>query len=324
MHRLVITLLLPVSLIVVVGCQRHNAEKDSIRVAGNIEATTLEVSFRVPGRVRERLVDEGATVQAGQLLARLEGDDLQQEVNLRRADRQAAAAFLSELRAGSRQQEIARAEATLAAAEAEATRQKADFARQKTLLAREVIARREFEASRAATDAADAHVREAREALALVRQGPREEQIDQARARLQESEAALALASTRLGYTTLTAPLTGLVLAKHAEPGEQLAAGAPILTIADLASVWLRAYIPESELGRVKVGQKARITTDTWPDKRYEGTVSFIAQEAEFTPKNVQTEKERVKLVYRIKIDIPNHHRELKPGMPADAEIITN
>ena len=96
------------------------------------------------------------------------------------------------------------------------------------------------------------------------------------------------------------------------------------MTMADFTCVWLRAYIPENELGRVKVGQKARITTDTWPDRRYEGTVSFIAQEAEFTPKNVQTEKERVKLVYRIKIDIPNPKQELKPGMPADATINVN
>ena len=151
--------------------------------------------------------------------------------------------------------------------------------------------------------------------------GRRQERIDQGRARLKEAEAALALAEERLGYATLTAPGPGLVIAKNIEPGEQVAAGTPVITVGDLNNPWLRAYIPETELGRVKVGQKARVTTDTWPGKTYEGRISFISPEAEFTPKNVQTEKERVKLVYRIKIVIPNPAMELKPGMPADAEI---
>ena len=111
-------------------------------------------------------------------------------------------------------------------------------------------------------------------------------------------------------------------MSKNIEPGEQVAVGTPVITIGELESVWVRAYIPETDLGRVKLGQKARVTTDTWPGRVYDGRVTFIASEAEFTPKNVQTPKERVKLVYRIKITIPNPKRELKPGMPADAEII--
>jgi HlyD family secretion protein len=134
----------------------------------------------------------------------------------------------------------------------------------------------------------------------------------------------LALATERLGYATLTAPVAGMVMSKNIEPGEQVAVGTPVITIGELESVWVRAYIPETDLGRVKLGQKARVTTDTWPGKVYDGTVTFISSEAEFTPKNVQTQKERVKLVYRIKITIPNPRMELKPGMPADAEIITN
>jgi multidrug resistance efflux pump len=103
---------------------------------------------------------------------------------------------------------------------------------------------------------------------------------------------------------------------------EYVAAGTPIVTVADLTDIWLRAYVNEADLGRVKFGQKARVTTDTYPDKAYEGTISFIASEAEFTPKNVQTPTERVKLVYRVKITVANAKMELKPGMPADAEIV--
>lgn len=294
-----------------------------VKISGNIEATTVDVSFKVPGRVTERPVDEGETVRAGQLVARLDSDDLAHEVSIRKAAVENSRAVLRELEAGSRREEIAQAEAVLAAAEAEAVRLTDDFRRQQELFSREVIPKQKFDAALANRDSAQAQARQAREALALVRKGPRAERIDQGRARLRESEAALALASERFDYATLTAPVAGMVMAKNIEPGEQVAVGTPVVTIGLLDSVWVRAYIAETDLGRVKVGQKARVTTDTWPGRVYDGTVSFISSEAEFTPKNVQTSKERVKLVYRVKITLPNPNRELKPGMPADAEILT-
>jgi len=111
-------------------------------------------------------------------------------------------------------------------------------------------------------------------------------------------------------------------LSKNVEPGEYVAPGTPVVTVGELEDPWLRAYINETDLGRVKLGQRVQVTTDSYPDKKYEGRISFIASQAEFTPKNVQTEKERVKLVYRIKVDLTNPNLELKPGMPADAEIL--
>jgi HlyD family secretion protein len=303
--------------------RRPGTNHESVKISGNVEVTTVEVSFKVPGRVRERLVDEGEVVSAGQLVARLDSADFAHEVAIRKAEVETARAGLRELEAGSRKEEIAQSEAALAAVEAEATRLAEDFRRQKELFAREVIPKQKFDAALAARDTAQAQARQARESLTLARKGPRQERIDQGRSRLREAEAALALAVERLGYTTLTAPAAGMVIAKNIEPGEQVAAGTPVITVGNITSPWLRGYIPETELGRVKVGQKARVRTDTWPGKTYDGLVSFISTEAEFTPKNVQTEKERVKLVYRIKITIPNPAMELKPGMPADAEIIT-
>jgi HlyD family secretion protein len=302
---------------------RHGNGQDVIKISGNIEVTTVDVSFKVPGRVLDRPVDEGVMVQAGQLVARLDSADLVHEVAIRRAAAEAARAALRELAAGSRKEEIAQSEAALAAAQVEADRLADDFRRQQELFNREVIPQQRFEAARAARDTSQAQVRQTREALTMVRKGPRQERIDQGRAHLGEAEAAQALAAERLGYATLTAPVAGMVMAKSIEPGEQVAVGTPVITIGELDNVWVRAYIAETDLGRVKVGQKARVRTDTWPDKTYDGQVSFISSEAEFTPKNVQTEKERVKLVYRIKITLPNLNRELKPGMPADAEIIT-
>lgn len=321
---LVVVALVAAAIMVYFFPHLSKSRKERVRISGNIEVTAVEVSFKIPGRVAERLVDEGVMVKPGQVIARLESEDLVQEVALRQADLQAMRAALDELLAGSRKEEIAQAEATLAAAEAEAKRSAEDFKRQEVLFRREVIPQQKFDAARAAYDTSSAQVRQVAEALALVRKGPRRERIDQARARLSEAEVSLALAKTRLGYAILFSPVSGLVMAKNIEPGEQVAAGTPIVTVGELDSVWVRAYINETDLGKVRVGQKARVTTDTWPGKAYYGTLTFISSEAEFTPKNVQTQKERVKLVYRVKVTIPNPNMELKPGMPADAEILTN
>jgi HlyD family secretion protein len=166
---------------------------------------------------------------------------------------------------------------------------------------------------------AAAALAEAQAHLALVRAGPRKEAIEQARAQVLHTEESVKLVETRLGFTQVAAPLDGVVLAHHIEPGEFVAAGTPVITIGDVAHIWLRAYLPEPDLGRVKLGQPVRVTTDSQPGKVYAGQLAFISAEAEFTPKQIQTEKERVKLVYRVKITIPNETLALKPGMPADA-----
>ncbi len=320
---LIAILLLTVAAIAWFATRRTGDNGSTVAVSGTIEVTDVEVSFKVPGRVRERLVDEGELVKAGQIVARLDDDDLRLDVAQREQDREVLAANLRELENGFRKEDIARADAAVGRVKADAERLKADFARQETLFQREVISRRDFDAAKAAYESSRAALREAVAQQELMHRGPRREQIDAARARLGQSREALELARTRLGYTTLSSPMAGLVLAKHVEPGEQVAAGTPIVSVGDMANTWMRAYIAETDLGRVKVGQKARVKSDTWPDRRYEGTITFISPEAEFTPKSVQTEKERVKLVYRIKITIPNPAMELKPGMPVDAEIAT-
>ena len=298
-------------------------ESDRIKVSGNVEITTVATSFKIPGRVVSRDVDEGDWIKAGQMIARLDSSDLEKEVALRRGELDAANASLAELLAGSRKEEIGQAEANLARTEAEATRAELDLKRTRSLYDREVVAKRDLDNARASAETTSAAVRQAREGLILTRKGPRRERIDQARAMVEQAQAGLALARERLSYATLTAPMNGTVVAKNIEPGEQVAPGTPIVTIGDLEDTWVRAYISETDLGRVKLGQSALVTTDTYPGKSYPGKVTFISPEAEFTPKNVQTEKERVKLVYRIKVSIPNPKMELKPGMPADVEILT-
>lgn len=304
------------------GLQTDGAEEPAlIRVSGTIEVTDAELSFRIPGRLVARQASEGHTVVKGAVAAELEATELAQDVAVRQAELDGAVADLAELRAGSRPEEIAQAEAALALARAEAGRAGIEDARQRDLLAQDVVSAREQEGSETAYAVARARVRQAEERVALLRKGPRAEQVAQLRARVGRARRALEIAKTRVEYATLVAPFAGVVLAEHLEPGEHVNPGTPVVTLGALEQVWLRAYINETDLGRVQLGQRVEVSTDTFADRRYTGRVSFIASEAEFTPKNVQTEKERVKLVYRIKVAIPNPNLELKPGMPADAEI---
>lgn len=303
--------------------RRDNRPADELKVSGTIEVTSVELSFKVGGRLSQRLVDEGQTVKTGQVVARLEDDELREDLNARSAEQRAARAMLTDLRAGSRREEIREGEAALARMRADADRLARDAARMEKLYQREVIPLKELEAARAGHAASAAAAREAEERLKLLRIGPRPDAVRGLQARLEAAEAGRSHAETRLSQSILTAPATGLILSKHAEPGEMLSPGSPVLTLGLMDEVWLRAYIPESDLGRIVVGSRARVTFDSWPGRAFEGRVSFISSQAEFTPKNVQTEKERVKLVYRIKITLANSKMELKPGMPADAVIET-
>ncbi len=300
---------------------RNGESSTALRISGNIEVTEVQLSFKVPGRVQERLVDEGMQVARGQVVARLEDRELADALKLAQADEAAAAASLAELEAGNRSEEVAQGAALLARAEAESARVAADYQRSKALFAREVIPRQQFDAAKAAYEEAAASVRERREALKLLRKGARRERVQAARAAHEGALARLSTAKERLGYATLAAPVSGVVLSKAIEPGEQVAAGTPVVTLGDLGDCWLKGYIPETELARVKLGQRARVTADGLPGKAFEGRVSFISSQAEFTPKSVQTEKERVKLVYRLKVSLANPGMDLKPGMPADAVI---
>lgn len=304
------------------GCSRNrDAGGGELVLSGNIEVVDAQLGFKLPGRVASRLLSEGERVTAGQLIAQLDDAEQQEELALRRAELAAAEAVLAELEAGSRPQEVAAAQAALRSAEAERERARLEFNRAQELRARDVIADRDFETAQALLAVAQARAVEASERLGLIQAGPRVETIQHARARREQARAMVALAATRLENTRLLSPLDGVVLSHNVEPGEFVSAGTPVATVADLAHVWVRAYINQTDLGRVQHGQKVTVRADTFPDKTYEGVVGFVAAEAEFTPKTVQTPKERVKLVFRIKVDVANPNDELKAGMPADVII---
>ena len=319
-------LLIPVLVVIVATATyflyfKKEIHPNQVRVSGNIEVTTVGVGFKVAGHVNRRLVDEGETVKMGQIVAKLETADLELDVANAGAQLLAAQATLAQLANGSRPQDVSVAQAALRSAQADKQNAAVEYERMRRLFAQGAVSAQELDRSQTAFATANARADQTVQQLSLVVEGPRREEIDLAAARVEQMKQVQKLAQTRLGYAQITAPVDGVVLSKNIEAGEYVSPGTPVVTIGDLNQVWLKAYIAETDLGRVKLGQKVKVTTDTYPNKAYEGRIGFIASEAEFTPKSIQTTEERVKLVYRIKINVENTARELKPGMPADAVI---
>jgi HlyD family secretion protein len=305
-------------------------------------------------RTRDVAAISNAQSNYEQLVTSIEYQEatLESDVAARKAELEQAKAKLDELLAGSRPQEIQQADAAVADAKAQLDWAKADWDRYQTLYKNEDVSTQQYDQARQRFNSAQAVLQQSEQKASLVKEGPRKEDIAAAKAQVAQSQAAVAnaeanrievrrkrqelvarkaqieqargqagISEAQLSDTVIYAPIDGVVLVKSAEAGEVLAAGTTVVTIGDLEHPWLRAYVGETELGHVKLGQKVNLTTDSYPGKVYPGVVSFIASEAEFTPKQIQTKEERVKLVYRIKVDVDNTSHELKNNMPVDAEI---
>ncbi len=385
--------LIIIPVIIVVGAASYYAYKrwwpqnatPLIRVSGNIEAIEVKMSFKIPGRILRRLVDEGHIVKAGDLISKLEDRELidqknkaeatlealqanvpkllttidkeertsTDEIKQAEANVQSAQERLSKLLQGYRPQEIEQAKAEVDRTKSELEKAEKFHTRSKHLVEGGYVAVKDFDTTKESYEVALAMHKKATESYSLLKEGFRKEEIREAQSEVEKAKAALSLAKSKklqvqiyrhelevtkaqikeakaalevarrqLEYSEVFSPVSGVVLVKSAEEGEYVSSGATVVTIADLDHVWLKAYVDETDLGRVKLGQRVRIKIDTFPGKTYEGRISFISSQAEFTPKQVQTQKERVKLVYRIKVNVENRSRELKPGMPADGEIL--
>lgn len=360
----------------------HRDDPNHIKLSGNIELTQVDISFKIPGKLVERTVDEGDAVKKGMLIARIDRDQIDQQrtrdtagltsaewamqqsktaiewqrqtlagdIDLKRAAVGQAQAHLAELQAGSRPQEIQQSQAAVTEAAAQYEQAKLDWDRGQTLFKNDDISRSQYDAYRTRFERTAAALKQARERLALVEEGPRKEDIEAARQQVQQAKAALQMSEAnrletqrreqeldarraeveraraqvgitdaQVADTTIRSPIDGVVLVKSAELGEVVAAGTTVVSIGDIEHPWMRGYINERDLGRVKLGMSAKVSSDSHPGKIYAGHISFIAPEAEFTPKQIQTAEERVKLVYRIKIEVENPNRELKSNMPVEA-----
>lgn len=302
---------------------RQGGSENTVAVAsGTVEATEAQLGFPVSGLLEEVAVHEGDSVAAGAELAYLDRREVLARRAQAEAQAQAARALLRELERGSRSEEVAQARAALDAAS-----RRADDARQehdRTRLLREggAVSQEALDKALVTLDVAVAERERAAQQLRLVRSGPRAEQIDAQRAQLTQAEAAIRVIDASLANMVIRAPFGGIITVRHREPGEIVPAGSPVLTVMNPADRWVRIYVPENRLGAVRLGARAAITSDTYRDKSYPGELRFIASEAEFTPKTVQTTEERVKLVYAVKVFVledPTH--DLKPGMPADVRL---
>lgn len=297
------------------------ADASRLQFSGNIEAHESVVGFKVPGRIVALPIEEGQWVEQGTLLAELDSDDYRQQVAMDEANVGVQRKQLDLGLAGTRRQELEMTEQALIDARADLAQKQLDFERADTLYREKVGSQQDRDQAETNLTRAQAAVERAAQQYDQAREGTRKEELSVARAQLTQAEQKLRLSRINLSYARLLAPKAGVILVRQAELGEVVAANTPVVTLGDLDHVWLRAYVPETDLARIRWGQTAVIRTDTYPGKTYRGSISFISDKAEFTPKSVQTFKERVTLVYRIKIDVENPNHELKPGMPADAEI---
>ena len=306
----------------------------------------------------QRLREEAGVASAQSGIAQMstaivfQREVLERETQVRRAEIAAAEAQLNNLLAGSRKQEKVQATSTLEDARAQYQLAKSDADRADRLFKNEDISRAQYDQAKTRLLSMEAAMHAAEQRVSLVEEGPRKQDIELARAQLERAKATLiltqanaeelkrkqqemgtrqadmkratanvAVIDSQLNDTIATSPIEGVVLVKSTEAGEVVAPGATIVTIADIEHPWLRGYIPQTQLGRVKLGQKVKLTTDSYKDKSYIGTITYISSQAEFTPKQIQTQEERVKLVYRLKISVENKQQELKLNMPVDAVI---
>lgn len=293
----------------------------TLLLSGNVEAHESVVAFRTQGRIVALPVEEGSAVKAGDLLAHLDDADYQQQVRIDEATLHTRDRELQLAEAGNRAQDIRAGEQTVADAKADLELKRADLERYTALYKRDAVSAQTRDQADTAFRRALAVYERSQQNLSEIREGTRKEQVAVTRAALHAAQQSLELSKVRLDYTVLNSPVTGVVTVRQAELGEYVVPGTPVVTVADIDHLWVRAYVPETDLGHVRWGQQVAVRTDTYPGKSYKGTVSFISPEAEFTPKTVQTNKERVALVYRIKVDVENPNHELKPGMPADVTI---
>lgn len=304
----------PLSALICASCA---LDSDEPAGSGTIECTQVRIAPLVSGRITSLPFSEGDSITNGQVLASI--DPLPYE--LRRDEARAALALaqaqLDLMNAGSRQEDILRARAQVQEARALATAAAADAGRIGILFASNSVTVKQHDDARAAADRTAAALAAAEQQLNRLVKGNRTEEVQAAGAAVDLARARLAQAEKALADCTVTAPLAGIITTRSAEPGEVTAIGTPLATLARMDEVWLSLYLPESRLAGIRLGQKASVKVDGDP-AYHEGTITFISPEAEFTPRNVQTPDERVKLVYRIKVTLPNPKGLFKPGMPAD------
>jgi HlyD family secretion protein len=318
MRRALGAAVLALPVVIVASC-RGDSDSGLIRASGHVEATEVRVSTKVAGRLRSLAIHEGDKVQPGQVLAEIDTTDLKLSLGQARAEREQAAAELRLRLAGARAEDIAELQAQVQSVKADLDAAERDLERMQGLLDKGSGTSKARDDARTRRDMTAARLEAMRQALARMKAGSRAEEIEAARARVAAMQARLALLEQQVKDATVTSPTAGVVTEKVAEAGELLQNGTVLCVVTDLAAPWLNVYVGEPDLARIRLGQEGEVATDDGQVRK--GRVTFISAKAEFTPKNVQTRDERVKLVYRVKVGLENADGLFKPGMPAEARL---
>jgi HlyD family secretion protein len=293
-----------------------NDPNAALSLSGNVDVHQVELAFRVSGRIAAVKVQEGDKVSAGQVLAELDPVPFQTDVDLAKADRAQAQAQLDKTRRGFRVEEVAQARATVAQRAADLENARVTLRRQEQLVAAGLVTHQQIDDAQMRVHMSEAALAAAHEQLTLELRGSRIEDIEAQEAMLASAQARLEKAQTALADATLLAPSNGIISVRARELGAIVQAGQTVYTLTLNDPVWIRAYVPQPRLGRIKPGMSVGVTIDSMPGKQYPGTVGFISPEAEFTPKTVQTEQVRDDLVYRIRVIASDTDNVFRQGMP--------
>ena len=321
--KLIPIIVAAVAVLAGIGWFRHNRALPSneLTLHGNVGIRQVELAFNASGRIAQIQVQEGDRVKAGQLLASLDTERLrlsrQQAEAQTAVQRQVVARYL----AGSRPEEIRQARALRDAARVAVADADAYYRRQVDLVARHFISQQQADSARFARDKARDQLKAAEESLRLAELGPRKEDVAAAQATLAANEAVLAGIQHDLQEGELHAPSDGVIENRILEPGDMASPQKPVFTLALTDPVWLRTWLPEPQLGRVPVGARTWVQTDSHPDKRYRAWVGYVSPSAEFTPKSVETAEVRSSLVYQARVFVCEGQAELRQGMPATVTI---
>jgi len=315
-------LLLMLALILGAGC--GGDRENELRASGTIEVDEVRITARTPGIILRMAVDEGDVVAAGDTLAVIDHDLMVLQLAQAEAGAEAAAAQLALLRKGARAEDIAAAQAAVRQAEAQLKQARQDAERFRTLFEAGSTTQKMRDDAEARLQVAQAGYDAAVENLRKLENLARPEEIRAAEARHRQAVATANVLRRQIEDAFITAPISGTVTVRSAEEGENVGPGATLMTLANLEKVYLRIYVPEDALGHVVVGREVDVFTDSHPGEPVRGRVTYVSPRAEFTPKNVQTRDERVKLVYEVNVTLPNPDGRLKPGMYADAVLPIN
>ncbi len=299
----------------------HETESTELVLYGNVDIRQVQLAFNGSERIARMQASEGQPVKRGELLAMLDTARLTHNVDLQQAQLAAQQQAVLRLEAGSRPQEIRKAQADVEVARIAAENAKHAYQRMRELVAKDFVAQQQADDARAAADGAEAKYHALQETLKLVQSGPRKEDIAAARATLQASQAGLEIARKALADAALYAPDNGVVQERILEPGDMASPQRPVYTLALTEPIWVRAYVQGPDLGKLKPGMRAEVSTDSFPGKRYRAWVGYISPTAEFTPKSVETTEVRSSLVYQARVFVCNPQGELRLGMPATVNI---